>query len=144
MHHLGIPTTRAASVVVGSSCVERDMQYDGRPRMERCAVVARVAPTFLRFGSFEIFKVRSRLAQGADGRGAAAAAAAAARVATAAHRGAAEGDIDDAVQQGRGMRGAQRREKVDCGCRERSDLGPVRCAGPSLEPNDPEQPCNGR
>ncbi|KAG8517983.1 Protein adenylyltransferase SelO, mitochondrial, partial [Galemys pyrenaicus] len=56
MHHLGIPTTRAASCVVSQCTVERDVFYDGNARPERCAVVLRLAPTFLRFGSFEIFK----------------------------------------------------------------------------------------
>lgn len=30
-------------------------------QLENCAVVARLAPTFLRFGSFEIFKERDRV-----------------------------------------------------------------------------------
>lgn len=56
MHYLGIPTTRAASLVVSDdSQVKRDMLYDGNVKNEKCAVVMRVAPTFLRFGSFEIF-----------------------------------------------------------------------------------------
>ncbi|KAF7698966.1 selenoprotein O1, partial [Silurus meridionalis] len=53
---LGIPTTRAGSVVTSDSQVMRDVFYDGNPRMERCSVVLRIAPTFIRFGSFEIFK----------------------------------------------------------------------------------------
>jgi len=57
MHHLGIPTTRAASLVVSDKTqVVRDKLYNGNAKMEKCAVVLRVAPTFLRFGSFEIFK----------------------------------------------------------------------------------------
>ncbi|KAG8577404.1 hypothetical protein GDO81_010164 [Engystomops pustulosus] len=56
MFHLGIPTTRAASCVTSDSTVIRDIFYDGHPRNERCSIVLRVAPTFLRFGSFEIFK----------------------------------------------------------------------------------------
>ncbi|MBV94683.1 Selenoprotein O, partial [Eschrichtius robustus] len=56
MFHLGIPTTRAGACVTSQSSVERDVFYDGNPRHEQCAVVLRVAPTFLRFGSFEIFK----------------------------------------------------------------------------------------
>ncbi|XP_067554562.1 protein adenylyltransferase SelO, mitochondrial isoform X2 [Pseudorca crassidens] len=56
MFHLGIPTTRAGACVTSQSTVERDVFYDGNPRPEQCAVVLRVAPTFLRFGSFEIFK----------------------------------------------------------------------------------------
>lgn len=54
MHHLGIPTTRALSLVASDSTVERDMFYDGNPRHERCAVVCRVSESFLRFGHFEL------------------------------------------------------------------------------------------
>lgn len=53
---LGVPTTRAGSVVTSDSRVMRDIFYDGNPRMERCSVVLRIAPSFIRFGSFEIFK----------------------------------------------------------------------------------------
>ncbi|KAL6107063.1 selenoo [Pungitius sinensis] len=56
MHFLGVPTTRAASVVTSDTRVIRDVYYSGNPLNERCSVVVRVAPTFLRFGSFEIFK----------------------------------------------------------------------------------------
>lgn len=56
MFFLGIPTTRAGSVVTSDSRVIRDVYYSGNPRHERCSVVLRIAPTFLRFGSFEIFK----------------------------------------------------------------------------------------
>lgn len=56
MFFLGIPTTRAGSVVTSDSKVVRDVYYSGHPRHERCSVVLRIAPTFLRFGSFEIFK----------------------------------------------------------------------------------------
>uniref|UniRef100_G1TWD8 Selenoprotein O n=1 Tax=Oryctolagus cuniculus TaxID=9986 RepID=G1TWD8_RABIT len=56
MFHLGIPTTRAGACVTSASRVVRDVFYDGNPRQEPCAVVLRLAPTFLRFGSFEIFK----------------------------------------------------------------------------------------
>ena len=31
MYHLGIPTTRAGSLVTSDSRVERDPEYDGRP-----------------------------------------------------------------------------------------------------------------
>jgi len=54
MFHLGVPTTRALSLVVTGEMVERDMFYDGRPRLEPGAVVCRAAPSFLRFGSFEL------------------------------------------------------------------------------------------
>ena len=56
MHHLGIPTTRAASCVTSDSTVARDPLYDGRTINERCTIVSRVAENFFRFGSFEIFK----------------------------------------------------------------------------------------
>lgn len=54
MHHLGVPTTRALSVVATGDQVVRDMFYDGRPRPEPGAVVCRVAPSFIRFGNFEL------------------------------------------------------------------------------------------
>ena len=54
MHHLGVPTTRALCLVATGEQVERDMFYDGRPQMEPGAVVCRVAPSFIRFGSFEL------------------------------------------------------------------------------------------
>lgn len=58
MHHLGIPTTRALSLVETGDQVERDMFYDGRARLEPGAIVCRVAPTFIRFGHFELFASR--------------------------------------------------------------------------------------
>ncbi len=54
MHHLGVPTTRALCLVATGEKVERDMFYDGRPKMEPGAIVCRVAPSFLRFGNFEL------------------------------------------------------------------------------------------
>jgi len=59
MHHLGVPTTRALSLVATGEDVVRDMFYDGHPRAEPGAVVCRVAPSFLRFGNFEILAARS-------------------------------------------------------------------------------------
>ncbi|KAL8221148.1 UNVERIFIED_CONTAM: hypothetical protein K2H54_060127 [Gekko kuhli] len=56
MFHLGIPTTRAGTCVTSDSEVIRDIFYDGNPKKEKCTVVLRIAPTFIRFGSFEIFK----------------------------------------------------------------------------------------
>jgi serine/tyrosine/threonine adenylyltransferase len=58
MHHLGVPTTRALSLVGTGEQVLRDMFYDGNPRTEPGAVVCRVAPSFVRFGNFEIFAAR--------------------------------------------------------------------------------------
>ena len=54
MHHLGVPTTRALSLVATGEEVIRDMFYDGHPRPEPGAVVCRVAPSFLRYGHFEL------------------------------------------------------------------------------------------
>ena len=61
MHHLGIPTTRALSLVATGDAVVRDMFYDGRPREEAGAIVCRVAPSFIRFGHFEILAARADL-----------------------------------------------------------------------------------
>ena len=58
MHHLGVPTTRALSLVGTGEQVVRDMFYDGHARPEPGAVVCRVAPSFIRFGNFEIFASR--------------------------------------------------------------------------------------
>ncbi|MCY1014174.1 protein adenylyltransferase SelO [Pyxidicoccus sp. MSG2] len=54
MYHLGVPTTRALSLVATGDSVIRDMFYDGNPEAEPGAIVCRVAPTFLRFGNFEL------------------------------------------------------------------------------------------
>ncbi|WMJ68860.1 YdiU family protein [Stenotrophomonas sp. 24(2023)] len=54
MHHLGVPTTRALSLVGTGEAVVRDMFYDGHPQPEPGAVVCRVAPSFIRFGTFEL------------------------------------------------------------------------------------------
>ena len=54
MHHLGVPTTRALSLVVTGEQVVRDMFYDGRPEPEPGAIVCRVAPSFIRFGNFQL------------------------------------------------------------------------------------------
>jgi uncharacterized protein YdiU (UPF0061 family) len=58
MHHLGVPTTRALSLVGTGEVVIRDMFYLGDPRPEAGAIVARVAPTFIRFGNFELMADR--------------------------------------------------------------------------------------
>ena len=59
MFHLGVPTTRALSLMLTGDQIERDMFYDGNPALEKGAVVCRVAPSFIRFGSFEIFTARN-------------------------------------------------------------------------------------
>lgn len=54
MHQLGVPTTRALSLATTGDQVMRDMFYDGHPEWEHGAVVCRVAPSFIRFGNFEL------------------------------------------------------------------------------------------
>ncbi len=51
MHHLGIPTTRALALVASDDPVRRET-------METAAVVTRMAPSFIRFGSFEHWSAR--------------------------------------------------------------------------------------
>ena len=58
MYHLGVPTTRALSLITTGEQVVRDMLYDGNPRPEPGAVICRVAPSFTRFGHFEILASR--------------------------------------------------------------------------------------
>ncbi len=62
MHHLGIPTTRALCLVGTGEAVVRDMLYDGHPRAEPGAIVCRAAPSFIRFGSFELPASRGDMA----------------------------------------------------------------------------------
>lgn len=54
MHALGVPTTRALSLVASGDAVMRDILYAGDPKPEPGAIVCRVAPGFLRFGHFEL------------------------------------------------------------------------------------------
>ncbi len=61
MFHLGVPTTRALSLILTGEDVERDMFYDGHPKEEPGAVVCRLAPSFVRFGNFQIFAAREEL-----------------------------------------------------------------------------------
>lgn len=63
MFALGVPTTRALSLVTTGEEVVRDMFYDGNAKAEMGAVVCRVAPSFLRFGSFEIHAARNDIEQ---------------------------------------------------------------------------------
>lgn len=61
MFHLGVPTTRALSVVLTGDAVIRDMFYNGHPKAEPGAIVCRVAPSFTRFGNFQILAARGEL-----------------------------------------------------------------------------------
>jgi len=58
MHHLGVPTTRALTLALSGDAVLRDMMYDGNAAYEKGAIVSRVSPSFLRFGSYEILAAR--------------------------------------------------------------------------------------
>ena len=58
MYHLGVATTRSLSLVETGDSVMRDMLYDGNPAPEKGAVVCRMAPSFIRFGNFEILASR--------------------------------------------------------------------------------------
>ena len=61
MFRLGVPTTRALSLVGTGEPVIRDMFYDGHPRPEPGAIVCRVAPSFVRFGNFQILAANNEL-----------------------------------------------------------------------------------
>jgi uncharacterized protein YdiU (UPF0061 family) len=61
MYYLRVPTTRALSVVSTGETILRDMFYDGHPEYEPGAIVMRVAPTFLRFGNFEMLAARNEI-----------------------------------------------------------------------------------
>lgn len=54
MHALGVPTTRALSLVATGDDVVRDLLYSGDPKPEPGAIVCRAAPSFLRFGHYEL------------------------------------------------------------------------------------------
>ena len=54
MAGLNIPTTRALSLIVSSEKIVRDPLYNGIMKTENAAVLLRVSPTFLRFGSFHL------------------------------------------------------------------------------------------
>ena len=51
MHGLGIPTTRSLCIVAGEEIVWRETPEPG-------AMLLRMAPTHVRFGSFEVFYYR--------------------------------------------------------------------------------------
>ncbi|MRI01017.1 YdiU family protein [Kriegella sp. EG-1] len=61
MFHLGIPTTRALSLALSGDQVLRDVLYNGNPAFEKGAIVSRIAPSFIRFGNFEILTARKDL-----------------------------------------------------------------------------------
>ena len=61
MYHLGVPTTRSLSLMLSGDEVLRDILYNGNPAYEKGAIVCRVAPSFIRFGSFEMLTARNEL-----------------------------------------------------------------------------------
>ncbi|KVV14662.1 YdiU family protein [Flavobacterium sp. TAB 87] len=61
MFHLGVPTTRSLSLMLSGDSVLRDMLYDGNAEYEKGAIVSRVAPSFIRFGNFEMLAARNEL-----------------------------------------------------------------------------------
>lgn len=58
MYSFRIPTTRALSIIGSEDVVFRDIKYNGNGKNEKTAIVTRIAPTFIRFGSFEILYYR--------------------------------------------------------------------------------------
>ena len=61
MFSLGVPTSRAVSLVVSDDPVIRDPLYNGTIIKEKAAVVLRLAPSWFRFGSFEILAAENEL-----------------------------------------------------------------------------------
>ena len=61
MFHLGVPTTRALSLIATGEAVIRDMFYDGHPAPEPGAIVCRVAPSFVRLGNFQMLAASDEL-----------------------------------------------------------------------------------
>ena len=61
MYHLGVSTTRALSLALSGDMVLRDVLYNGNPAYEKGAIVSRVAPSFLRFGNYQILAARGDL-----------------------------------------------------------------------------------
>ncbi|XP_058964177.2 protein adenylyltransferase SelO isoform X1 [Pocillopora verrucosa] len=59
MFHLGVPTSRAASLIVSNDLVWRDQFYDGHPKQEKVAIVLRLAKSWFRIGSLEILEHNS-------------------------------------------------------------------------------------
>jgi len=58
MFHLGVPTTRSLALVTSGDKVLRDVLYNGNAAYEDGAIVCRVAPSFIRFGNFQLFAAR--------------------------------------------------------------------------------------
>lgn len=61
MFHLGVPTTRALSLILSGDLVLRDVMYNGNAAYEKGAIVCRAAASFIRFGNFQILAARNEL-----------------------------------------------------------------------------------
>lgn len=61
MHYLGVPTTRSLSMSWSGEEVVRDLMYSGNPQAEKGAVMMRTAPSFLRFGHFELISAQKNV-----------------------------------------------------------------------------------
>jgi len=59
MFYLGIPTTRSGSIITSDTIVTRDKNYDGNISYENATVISRIAPSFIRFGSFNVADINS-------------------------------------------------------------------------------------
>ena len=58
MFNLGVPTTRSLALFLSGDEVLRDVLYNGNADYEKGAIVCRTAPSFIRFGNFELFTSR--------------------------------------------------------------------------------------
>ncbi len=63
MFALGVPTTRSLSLMLTGDEVLRDVLYNGNSAMEPGAVVCRVAPSFVRFGNFQLLAARNSIVE---------------------------------------------------------------------------------
>jgi uncharacterized protein YdiU (UPF0061 family) len=61
MAHLNIPTTRALSLVTYKERVVRDKFYDNNLKPEPGAICCRAAPSFIRFGTFQMLRARDEV-----------------------------------------------------------------------------------
>ena len=59
MYNLGVPTTRSLALFTSGDMVLRDILYNGNANYEKGAIVCRTAPSFIRFGNFELFASRN-------------------------------------------------------------------------------------
>ncbi len=58
MYYLRVPTTRSLALMLSGDEVLRDVLYNGNPDYEKGVIVTRAAPSFIRFGNFQILASR--------------------------------------------------------------------------------------